>query len=901
MNTPRPNSFSDRIRAAWLGEAPPDLSALLTGLEPSEPDIVDGVVEDAEERWERGLPATVEHYRSTLGATAGIAEVTRALLMVECSRRLEVSVAALRSELNSRLPDDEDEITAVIEMIALMRPAAAEAQDRAAGDDLVEGATLGKYRLVEWLGAGTFGEVWSAWDSTLERYVALKLLPPDGTDGTMLASVLREAKSAASIDHENVVKVHDAGRFEDGRRCYIDTQLAGDPSPLPGDPKRVAVGRALSALVLEIHPRGMRARDAARLLESISRGVAAAHARGIVHRDIKPSNILVTPSGRPMLGDFGLSLLSGLGDTGMHGDGRPSAASAAATRAGRVTGTPAFMSPEQARGEPVTPASDIYALGATLRFVLTGRLPFEPSKRSGLVAPLDVIEQVKSGALRPLREESPELPADIAAICDRAMASFSTDRYVSAQALAEDLRAFLDHRPVAARPAGVARSAALLVARNKAIAGLASMMLIAGAFGLWRYIVNIGRERDRAVSAEAATALQLSETERARASAQSVNDFLQDILGAADPQLLGQNATVLDAVRLVTPDIERRFGAEPLVEADVRETVGYVYGTLGQRDAAKEHLSRALSLRRSHLGEKAAATFSVRHLLAKIEEDQVHQGATGDAIEALVKEMRESLGPDHRITLVAELTLVDVLASRHRLQEAVDLASSIMERRKKIGDADTLGSMAAEQLRAALLAYVGDPDESIRLLWELADRQRRVFGLHHYRRYSTMIDLAFSLKQFERWEEAAAVYREALEGLRPQLPAGHEQMLVLARGLANILSTKLGRPQEALDALNPIYQAYVARPDHSPFQVTSAHDILGVCYLKLGRFAEAESELLTARDGYVRKMGNSSNDSVRAIDRFLAQTYDALGQAEKACEYRESGRVRTWPANPPGR
>ncbi|MFM9958530.1 MAG: protein kinase domain-containing protein [Phycisphaerales bacterium] len=904
--------LSEQVRAAWLSAEQgdvPDLGPILAAAPgASDAEIADACIEDAEHRAERGLSFSLEHYLASIPEHADKAEVARALLMLECSARASEGVERVGADLRARFPALVEEVDAVIEMIALMRSGSG-SDGQGSGFEIAEGALLDDYRLEEFLGAGSFGEVWRAWDRTLERYVALKLitpraslrpvsLGPEGSDGT-LAAVIREAKSAASIDHENVVRVHDAGRFTSASLCYIDTQLAGDPAPRAGDAKHVAVARSLAALVSERGRGGVPARDGASLMSAVARGVAAAHARGIVHRDIKPSNILVTPSGRPMVADFGLSALSARSDAGSAPAGSGSSI-AATLSSGRITGTPAFMAPEQARGEAATPASDVFSLGATMRFVLTGKLPFAPSGRYSTDERWDVIEQVRRFDCRPLAEERPDLPADLSAICDRAMSPDPKDRYPAAAAFAEDLAAFLANRPVSARPAGALRASVMWAARNRTIVSLIALMGVLGAAGLWRYIVNIGHERDRAVAAEAATASQLRKTEKAQQATQAVNDFLQSVLGAADPQLLGREATILEAVRFAEGGIAHRFLGDPELEAGVRQTIGSVYSTLGLADGARVHLERALDLRRATLGERAPETFAARHELAKMEEQRAHDKKAGEAVEALVIEMRAALGPEHPETLRAEITLLSVMATAHRLAEALALSERAVEAWRRAGKEDSSEAMAAEQTRAALLCYNDRQEEGFAAFYALIEKQERLLGPTHYQRCIAMTDMAFTLKFFARYEEAAWVYRHALGGLMEHLPYGHEQQLVLACGLANLLVTHLGRPHEGLAVLEPVFEAYLARPDHPPFHVAKGWDILGVCLIGVGRYPEAELALLKARTAYLEMIGDGGNKVVRAIDRYLAKTYDALGLPEKACEHRELAQKRENPKGPPG-
>lgn len=870
----------EQVRAAWMaasaGEGV-DLSAAIAALVGGEPDISqlsDALVEDVEQRASRGLACGLEHYRGVTGARASDPQVVRLLLMLECSRRVDEPPGAVRDDLLRRFPEHADEIDVVGELAALMRSGA---EETTPPQGLSVGQQLGKYRLVERLGSGSFGEVWSAWDTALERYIALKLLPQDQADYSMLDAVMREAKSAACIDHEHVVKVHDAGRVEAAARCYIDTQLAGDPAPIAEDPKRVAVGQPLSLAVGE---HGWAAREAARVMEAVCRGAAAAHARGIVHRDIKPSNIIVTPRGRPLLSDFGLSALSVSEAPGLHE--AASVSVHAAGRSGRITGTPAFMSPEQARGEPASPASDVYSLGATLRFVLTGKLPFEPSGRHSGNAMWDVIEQVRRLECRTLSEERTDVPRDLAAICDRAMAGEAEDRYISAAAMADDLRAFLDGRPVAARPASWMRAASLWARRHPAVAGLSAAIVVLGSMGLWRYVVNISHERDRAVAAEQATQRQLVETERARAKAESVNDFMQTVIHAAEPAVLGKDATILEAIRFAEREIGVRFSREPLIEAEVRATLGVVFGALGENEESKRHLDRAIDLTETHAGATAPDTLRARKLRAMLMWSSELDATSTKALEQVVEDMRRHLGVDHRLTLAAETDLAAVYASDHRFDWSHDLLAKVVDGWKRMGDEQATSAMQALQMLAAIKGVRGETETAAAMLKDLLERQRLTLGESHYLRCMTRVELATVLEQLLDWRGAAEQYVLAFEGLRPQLPPGHEHLYLCARGAAAIYARRTDQAQKGLDLLKPEFENYLARPDYEKHAEPSGREVLGWCYFELGRLAEAEQEFLRARDGFVTVTGSDNNAVVRKVERGLAEVYEAMGRSDEA-------------------
>jgi serine/threonine-protein kinase len=264
------------------------------------------------------------------------------------------------------------------------------------------GTTVSHYRVTGLLGRGGMGEVYRAQDTRLDRPVALKFLGVElSGSGSARARFLREAKIAASIDHPRVCAVYDVGEAGDGR-----TFLA----------MAFCEGVTLRQHLAQGSPP---LREAVRIARETAEGLAAAHAKGVVHRDLKPTNLMIAPDGGVRILDFGLALLTG---------------STRITRSGVAVGTYAYMSPEQAAGEEVDARSDVFSLGVVLYELLAGRTPFR--------APSDAatLRRIVEGRYPPLRESRPDLPADLEAIVDRALARKPRNRYPDAHAMLVDLR-----------------------------------------------------------------------------------------------------------------------------------------------------------------------------------------------------------------------------------------------------------------------------------------------------------------------------------------------------------------------------------------------------------------------------------------------------------------------------
>lgn len=335
---------------------------------------------------------------------------------------LEIADPAVRLALQTGVIDEED-LKAVLDRTgsslsvaeALIRTGRLRSEDlerltrlsAAALDQQSTPARLGRYEIRSELGRGASSRVFLAADGRLKRLVALKVLHL--SEATQIARFLREARVAASLDHPNIVRVFDAG--EEGGRLFIAMQ------PVEGS--------SLRDVVLSIPEAAAAARDTARALQH-------AHERGILHRDVKPGNILRDSSGRIFLSDFGLA--------------RPHNGDERISMTGAVLGTPCYMAPEQATGNPdVTDARcDIYALGITLYELLTGNPPYQGT------SPFEIIEAARAGNCCTPRSINPQIPESLESIVLRAMAPDPARRYETAAALADDLDRFLSGKPISA-------------------------------------------------------------------------------------------------------------------------------------------------------------------------------------------------------------------------------------------------------------------------------------------------------------------------------------------------------------------------------------------------------------------------------------------------------------------
>ena len=355
-----------------------------------------------------------------------------------CARcRSELDQLSDNSELRRFVPralslSDESTSTIVPWILAQIESAAECVSRDGALSTYGAGSLLGSYRIEKEIGRGGMGVVWSAYDESLGRRIAIKMVHAQHTDPKARRRLVREAQAVAKLDHRNVVTIHAVVNPPDDAPFLVMEYLEG----------------ATLAAHIKLHGR-LEPRDAAALVAQAADGLAAAHAAGLIHRDVKPSNILVDGAGCAKITDFGLARLT--------------ERSSDLTQEGILAGTPTYMSPEQARGEPnLDCRSDVYGLGVTLYEVLTGEVPFRGSTRR-------VFEQVIHAEPPPPSAWDDAIPRDLETICLKALAKEPERRYQSAAFFRDDLERWLAGESILARPAGrIERALALVPAQADA-------------------------------------------------------------------------------------------------------------------------------------------------------------------------------------------------------------------------------------------------------------------------------------------------------------------------------------------------------------------------------------------------------------------------------------------------
>jgi tetratricopeptide (TPR) repeat protein len=465
-------------------------------------------------------------------------------------------------------------------------------------------------------------------------------------------------------------------------------------------------------------------RNAARLALQAAEALDHAHARGILHRDIKPANLLLDAEGRLWVTDFGLAQV--------RGDDR-------LTLTGDVLGTLRYMSLEQALGRRVVVdgRTDVYSLGVTLYELLTLHPAFDGRDRA------EILRKVAEEEPAPLRRLNPVVPADLETIVLKATAKDPASRYATAQELAEDLRSFLEDRPIRARRPGLLERAAKWSRRHRSVMATSALLLVLGtAVSFWQAM------KAREAAAEA--------SQRAEESRQVVEYLAKDIFGGAVPsKRRGRSATVGELFDHADATLAERFRGQPLVEASVRMALSQSHRTLYEHKLTGPHAARAVELRTQHLGPEHPET-----LAALIEQARVQGDLESSAsiVRRVLATHRRVLGPAHPETVGSQSFLASLLLRLGRLDEARDLAAQAEALAVRFLGPAHDNTLEAQFVLGLIAQNQGNLDRAEALLRQVAAGRERLLGPLDPKTISTVGTLANLLREDGRLQEARRLY-----------------------------------------------------------------------------------------------------------------------------------------------
>jgi serine/threonine protein kinase/tetratricopeptide (TPR) repeat protein len=713
------------------------------------------------------------------------------------------------------------------------------------------GQRIGPYRLVSPIGQGGMGSVWlgERSDGRFERRVAIKFLniAVVGPDGE--ARFKREGRVLGRLAHPHIAELMDAGVSPAGQPYLVLEHVDGQPIDQYGDQRGLDVEARL------------------RLFLDVAAAVAHAHANLIVHRDLKPSNVLVRGDGQVKLLDFGIAKL--LGD-----EENPEAATML-TREGAGPLTPAYAAPEQVTGKAVTTATDVYALGVLLYVLVSGEHPAGP----GLYSPADLVKAIveiepprmSDAAADPAkaaqRGTTPDklhrlLSGDLDTIAATALKKNPQERYASVTALGDDVRHYLRHEPITARPETLAYRTAKFVRRNRIAVGLASLALISATAGVVGTMVQARAarvQRDFALrQLSRAEAINDLDTFLLSDAAPSGKPFtVDDLLGRAEHIVARQHDTNSDRVELLI-SIGRQYASQD-EDARARPVLEQAYRfSRALRDpSARGKAACALAGTLVRAGEQERAEALIQEGLRELSAepqfalDRVFclqrgsqvardRGASKEAVRRAQNALALLKNSPFQ-SEVTDLKVLGELAESYREdglnQEAVAVFEQAFARLTALGRDETQYAGTILNNWGVALIGLGRPLDAERVLRRAidvtsADANERSVSPMLIRNY------ADALSSLDRFTDATD-YAERAYRLAKQ--AGDEQVVDYSLSLLISIYGKLGdlsKAEESLSELEPRWRRRLA-PGHLGFAVLVLHR---------SRLAEARGDVTTAME-----------------------------------------------------
>ncbi|PZR72516.1 MAG: hypothetical protein DLM73_13075 [Chthoniobacterales bacterium] len=789
--------------------------------------------------------------------------------------------AALRADVD-RLLRSHDQVGDFIEEPAYQVAAEIFAGD---GSELGAGQLVGDYRVLSLVGEGGMGEVYLAEDTKLGRKVALKLVKPGLGRANLIHSFHREERILAGLNDPHIARLYGGGVTPDGVPYFVMEYVDGE-----------RVDAYCDRHQLNLH-------DRLYLFRKICSAVAYAHQHLVIHRDLKPSNIRVTKEGEPKLLDFGIAkLLEDETATGLT--------ERTITLAGVMT--PDYASPEQIRGEAMTTASDVYSLGVILYELLTGSKPYRTKSRrleeiSRAITEQEPVRPSATASNNPKIQNPKSLRGDLDNIVLMAMRKEPSRRYASAGQLSEDLRRHLEGLPVTARKDTIAYRTSKFVARNRiavAAALLVALAILAGLIAALWEAENARRQRDVAQR-------ERYVAQRERLKAQRINTFLQEMLGAAAPDVKGVDIKVADVLSEASRRARAEMANQPEVMAEVLLTLGRTYISIGLYEPAEVNLRAALEASLKANGELHPTTARSMAVLglALFFQDKATEG---EPLARRAVELQRTLSPEGNEDLGVALycwgmNLIrkgEPKAAEPVLAEAVELIrkhfgdthgyyltslTALGLARKALGNVDgaeILYRRAIEVGRGVepryriylaqatgylgeLLTNKGAYSEAEQRLTEAETLYREILGDINSNTPILQLDLGRVYFLKGDYAKAEMKYREALALLVKFFPP--ESFYVLsAKGALGLTLTRLGKPAEGEPYLREALQTRqkVLAPDSPVLSLTET--ALGECLLAQKRYAEAEPFLLHGYEEAKANLGEKNAQTIEALKQLHA-------------------------------
>ncbi len=781
---------------------------------------------------------------------------------------------------------------------------------------------------------GGLGVVYTAHQEELDRIVALKRIRPDMLHDQARRRFLREAALTARLQHPGIVPIYGLGQDEAGP-FYIMPMIQGRTLQ-----QAIKAFHGDEALRRDPGRRGLHLRGLLQHFVTACNTVAYAHDQGVVHRDLKPSNIMLGAYGETLVLDWGLA--KQFGDESVRDDGgdgpSPNPSSDDVTATGQVLGTPNFMSPEQAKGEPAGPAADIFSLGLVLYAIVTGEAAFETAGLQGV----DPLKAVREAAIVPPRRRDPRLSRGLEAICLKALAARPEDRYPTARALAEDVTRWLGDEPVSAWREPLGPRARRWARCNRTTVTAAGVALLASVVGLAAVLVvqteakaDIGRALKRETRANVALADANTKVQaRYELAMEAIKTFHT---GVSEDFLLKQDQfkELRDGLLKSAADFYGKLGALLGKETDVDSRralaaanfeVADLTGKVGrQEDALAAHRS-VLAARESLASEpEADAHARVEAGRSMVAVAQLLE-ATGQTAEALAECRRAEallagLAPGEPAALAAlaacRSRMADLLSTTGKKAlalEAYRLARSEQETLAAApGASNDVRRDLADTINriGALLWHTGKPAEAeaefkkaLAIRQTLADDNPAVttypgrLAASHDSLGALLMDTGRPAEGETQYRKALAIFQELAHD-KPAVIEFQSRVANSHHNLGNVLMDT-GKPAEAEAEFARAVAIYQKLADENPAviefrsRLAGSHNDLGILCSYTGKPLEAEAQWRKALA--IQQKLADDNPAVTDFPNRLALSHNNLGillantgrLAEAEAEFRQS-------------
>jgi serine/threonine protein kinase/tetratricopeptide (TPR) repeat protein len=683
---------------------------------------------------------------------------------------------------------------------------------------------LGRFQLLHPVGQGAFGRVYKALDTQLDRIVAAKIPRSGG-----LASeedeerFIREARSVAQLNHPGIVALHEVGRA-DGVPFLVTDFVDG------------------STLADVLTSQTFSFREAAIIVLDIAEALQHAHSRGVVHRDLKPSNVMLTPvvlnssdgsdDGSTVSG-LQRSVKTHLMDFGLA---RRDQADVTMTIEGQILGTPAYMSPEQARGEQalVDERTDIYSLGAILYELLTTERPFRGSSRM-------LIQQVIHDPPPSPRTLNGNISRDLETITLRCLEKSPSARYQTAAELSEDLRRWLNHQPILARPVSKLERAVRWCSRNSTIATLSGALLLSLVGGLalvtWKWL---DAEHQREL-----TEIKRVEAERVSGAANRVQQLYNGVLEQVQIRTSdGDDIELKELLADASAQLDRESIGDGIVKGYALVNFGYTYWFLNMLDEAEQHMREGVALHRDELGREDVTTVRSEIALAEVLRWRQQWAEAQELLEHAITFHTTVSGPDANVTLSTRNILSELHRDKGDTQTALELQRDLYQDYLRWKQTEHSGRLTSANNLGALYVATGNNEAAAELFKEVLAGRLKSLGEWNELTATAYNNLGVVSRRLGDLARAEELYRKALEIDVRVLGADHPGTLYDMHNLANVLSD-VGKYAEAIDMFEDVVNKRRASLGSDDPNVAASRLGLMLALQRDGQFAAAESH---ARD-----------------------------------------------------